>query len=338
MATRRDTWGRREFLGGMAGTVGLLSLARRAGAEPPPETTTIRLVWDPEYPTICYAPQFVAGELLRGEGFTDVRYVKTIDGSEPKTMAADQVDLSGIFAGDVILAIEARQPVVVLGGLHLGCLELFGTDRVRNLRDLRGKTIAVTEVGVGEHTFLAAMLAYVGLDPRKDVRWAVHGPEESMPLLAEGKIDAFMTYPPFTQEARAKKVGHVVVNTVADRPWSQYFCCMLTARRDFARRNPVATKRAMRAFSKAYQICTLEPERTARFLVEKGYTTRYDYALQALKEIVYTKWREYDPENTLNFYALRMREAGLIKSTPKKIIADGADWRFLNELKRELKG
>jgi NitT/TauT family transport system substrate-binding protein len=147
-----------------------------------------------------------------------------------------------------------------------------------------------------------------------------------------------MTYPPFTQEARAKKIGHVVVNTVTDRPWSQYFCCLPTARRDFVRRNPVATKRAMRAFVKAYQICALEPERTARFLVEKGYASRYDYALQTLKEVVYTKWREYDPENTLNFYALRMREAGLIKSTPKKIIADGTNWRFLNELKKELKG
>jgi NitT/TauT family transport system substrate-binding protein len=147
-----------------------------------------------------------------------------------------------------------------------------------------------------------------------------------------------MAYPPFGQQARAQKIGHVVVNTVVDRPWSQYFCCLPAARRDFVRRNPVATKRAMRAFVKAYQICASEPERAARFLVDKGYATHYDYALQALKEMVYTKWREYDPENTLNFYALRMREAGLIKSTPKKIIADGTDWRFLNELKKELKG
>ena len=36
-------------------------------------------------------------------------------------------------------------------------------------------------------------------------------------------------------------------------------------------------------------------------------------------------------------YALRMRDVGLIKSTPQKIIADGTDWRFLDELKRELK-
>jgi NitT/TauT family transport system substrate-binding protein len=58
--------------------------------------------------------------------------------------------------------------------------------------------------------------------------------------------------------------------------------------------------------------------------------------LQTLKDNPY-KWREYDPEDTVRFYALRLQEVGLIKSSPQKIIADGSDWRFLNELKRELK-
>lgn len=66
-------------------------------------------------------------------------------------------------------------------------------------------------------------------------------------------------------------------------------------------------------------------------------TASYDYTLQMLNEVPYNKWREYDPEDTIRFYSLRLREAGMIKSTPNKIIADAADWRFLNELKRELK-
>ncbi len=36
-----------------------------------------------------------------------------------------------------------------------------------------------------------------------------------------------MGFPPDPQELRAKKIGHVVVNSNVDRPWSQYFCCML---------------------------------------------------------------------------------------------------------------
>jgi NitT/TauT family transport system substrate-binding protein len=63
----------------------------------------------------------------------------------------------------------------------------------------------------------------------------------------------------------------------------------------------------------------------------------FDYAAEALSELPYDKWREYNPEDTLRFYALQMRDAGFIKSTPQRIIADGTDWRFLDELKRELK-
>jgi hypothetical protein len=51
----------------------------------------------------------------------------------------------------------------------------------------------------------------------------------------------------------------------------------------------------------------------------------------------YDTWRQYDPEDSLRFYALRMQETGLIKGNPQTIIAEGTDWRFLNELKRELK-
>jgi len=75
----------------------------------------------------------------------------------------------------------------------------------------------------------------------------------------------------------------------------------------------------------------------AQQLVERGFTDRYDYTVQALREIPYDKWREYDAEDTVRFYSLRLHEMGMIKSSPQKIIADGTDWRFLNELKRELK-
>ena len=122
-----------------------------------------------------------------------------------------------------------------------------------------------------------------------------------------------------------------------DRPWSQYFCCMLAGNREFVARYPAATKRVVRAFLKAADLCANEPERAARQLVEGGFTERYEYALQTLNENPYGQWREYDAEDSVRFYALRLHELGMIKSNAKRIIANGTDWRFLNELKRELK-
>ena len=71
--------------------------------------------------------------------------------------------------------------------------------------------------------------------------------------------------------------------------------------------------------------------------MDKGYTKNYDYALEAMRNILYNRWREYDPEDTLRFYALRLHDAGMIKTSPDDIIKQGADWHFLNEIKAELK-
>jgi NitT/TauT family transport system substrate-binding protein len=82
----------------------------------------------------------------------------------------------------------------------------------------------------------------------------------------------------------------------------------------------------------------LESERAARSLAAKGLVKNYDYALQTMQDVPYNRWREYDPEDTVRFYALRLHEAGMIKGSPQKLITQGTDWRFFNELRKELKG
>jgi NitT/TauT family transport system substrate-binding protein len=336
--SRHVSWSRREFLGtaALAGTGVLLGLQSTSrAAEPPPETTKLRLI---HVPTVCFAPQYVAEELLRSEGFSDIQYIKAPLGiGTGKVLASGEADLSMWFNASVIMRIDAGDPVVYLAGVHIGCFELFGTNRVRSIRDLKGKTVAVASRGGPQEIFLASMMAHVGLHPKKDVNWVVHPLDETMQLLAQGKVDAFLGFPPQPQQIRAKKIGHVVVNSMMDRPWSQYFCCTLNGNREFVRKHPVATKRVIRAILKATDICGREPERIARFLIDKGFSDNYEYALQTLKDIPYGKWREYDPEDTVRFYALRLHEAGMIKSSPQKIMAQGTDWRFLRELKRELK-
>jgi NitT/TauT family transport system substrate-binding protein len=330
-------WSRREFLSkaALAGAGTVLGLRSESlAADPPPETTKLRIG---QSTSACQAPLYVAEELLRTEGFSDVTYVKQQGVGIYKSLASGEVDISVNFVPGFILEVDAGNPVVLLGGVHVGCLELFGTEKIHSLRDLKGKTVAVSAVGAPGHIFLAAMLTYVGLNPRQDVHWITQPFSDSVRLLSEGKIDAFMIAPTVTQELRAKKIGHVVVNNTIDRPWSQYFCCMVAANREFVRKNPVATKRAFRAVLKGDAMCALEPERSAKLIVDKGITTQYDYALQMMKELPYGKWREYDPEDTVRFYSLRLNEAGMVKSSPQKIIAQGTDWRFLRELKKELK-
>ena len=328
---------RRRFLGGvtLAGAAGLLGVHPRpvAGA-PSPETTTLRLA---RTTSICQAPQYVVEALFEAEGFTDVQFVGEAARAD-RTLVSGDAQMGMLFLGPFLLHLDEGAPLLILSGGHIGCLELFAHEPIRSIRDLKGRSVSLVALGDARHVFLATLMAYIGLDPRKDVTLVAHPPREALRLFEEKQVDAYVASPPTAQELRAKHIGHVVVNSSVDRPWSQYFCCVVAGHREFVRKHPVATKRALRAILKGADLCALEPEQAAQSLVNQGLTQHYDYALQAMKDVPYGRWREYDPEDTVRFYALRLHEVGMLKSTPQKLIAQGTDWRFLKELKKELKG
>ena len=153
-----------------------------------------------------------------------------------------------------------------------------------------------------------------------------------------GEIDAYLAFVAEFPELRGRKIGRSILNMAMDKPWSQYFCCLWVGNADFVREHPVATKRALRAILKATDLCRTEPEQAVRQMAERGFIKlRYESALQALNEIPWDTWREFDPEDSMRFYALWMHEFGKLDATPNRLIAEGTDWRFLDELKRELK-
>ena len=328
---------RRHFLAALsvAGAAGMLRTPALA-AEGPPETTSVRL--PDAAPGICIAPEYVVADLLRAEGFTKIdRVPLPQDLNVPDLIARGMLDFGLNFASAQVAGIDRSIAMKVLAGVHVGCFELFVHDAIRGVADLAGKKVGIQAVGSPEHLFLSVIIANVGIDPKSQIDWVTSGPVRPKQLFIDGKIDAFLGFPPEPQELRATGIGRVVVNSAIDRPWSQYFCCMLAGSTDYVEYHPIATKRVVRAILKAAELCASDPARAARMLVDGGFAPRYDYALQTLQEVPYDKWREYNAEDTMRFYALRLHEVGFVKSVPQKIIAEGTDWRFLDELKRELK-
>ncbi len=328
---------RRDFMIGASalGAAALLGIPGRAAAEPPPEIKKIRLV---KIPALCLAPEYLAEDLLRLEGFTSIDYVEIDRTIDYEMLTENLADMTALAPPYLMPTLDAGFPILGLAGIHGGCFELFAHENVRAVRDLKGKRVAVSAIGSLEYYFLASMVAYVGMDPRKDLDWLDAKSFEGMrQAFVERKVDAFFAFPPDAQELREKKIGRVIVNTAQDRPWEQYYCCMIAARSDFVHRYPVATKRAVRAILKAADICRSDPERAAKQLVARGFYPRYELALDVVKALSYNRWRTYDPEDSLRFYGLRLHEVGMIKTNPEKLIAHGTDWRFLNELKKELK-
>lgn len=209
-------------------------------------------------------------------------------------------------------------------------------ESIRSVRDLKGGKVGVPWAGEAQQVIVSIIVASVGLEPTKDINWVVHGPRDPAELLAKGEIDAFLTVPPWAQELHARDFGHVILNSTLDRPWSQYLCCVLIGNADFIRRNPIATKRVVRAMIRATDICADKPDWVARSLVDRSITPSYNSVRQGLYDVPYRNWREYDPEDAVQFWALRLRELGMIKASPDQIIATGTDWRFIKEVRKEL--
>jgi NitT/TauT family transport system substrate-binding protein len=329
---------RRSFLTGISaiGVAGLTCRYAALAQEKVPETTTVRLPrW--KNGAYCWAPLYIAGQLLRAEGFTveDVQGDQTLDNS--MWIADGQTDFDFNMPSMQILQIEAGAPIKIVTGIHTGCFEMIGSEGIRTVSDLRGKRIGVGVMNSHPHILATLMISYVGLDPKEDVEWIEGGETAPSQLFLNGEIDAFITGAPEPQILRQKKIGHTIISNALDRPWSHYFCCTLAASADYVERHPIATKHIMRAILKGANLCASDPAFAARQLVDTGYLPDYGLTLQILNELKYDAWREYDAEDSMRFYALRMQEVGLIKSSPQEIISKGTDWRFLNELKRELK-
>ncbi len=339
---------RRGFVASAA-AAGLLGSETAFANEGPPETTTVRLrledapqaaVGEIADSALCNAPLYVAQELLPAEGFTDVRYVPVRSGSAfTQAFERDEIDFAFMFAPGIVRRLDAGVPITALAGVHPGCFELFAHEHIRAVADLKGKQVGINEsLGSADHLFVAIMVAHVGLDPKKDINWITTDDVASpMELFVQSKIDAYLAFVPEPQELLTRKIGHVIVDMARDKPWLNYYCCMMVGNTEYVRKYPTATKRVVRAVLKANDICSKEPKRAAQRLVDGGFAKYYDYSLQVLRDISYAAWRELDPEDSLRFYALWLHELGELNSHPNKIIENGTDWRFLNEVKRELK-
>ena len=241
-------WSRRRFLATLsaAGVAGLKPGI--ALAEPPPETTTLNILFDPVFPVLCYGPQYVATEMLKLEGFTEINYVPYIEdlgALDARTLAAGNTDITTTWIPDLISTADDGGPVVALSGMHTGCTEIFAHEGIRSIRDLKGKKFALsTPAGSAEHGWLSLLFNYIGLDPDNDIEWVEVPYEEWGDQLSAGKVDAVMMWPPDAQVFRNSKIGHVILDTGTDKPWRDYFCCAIGGNKDFVAKNPVATKRA----------------------------------------------------------------------------------------------
>jgi NitT/TauT family transport system substrate-binding protein len=308
----------------------------KAKVEPPPEVTAIRL---PQSTPLCESAQFLAEKYLANEGFTDVKFVPYQAPTVPWMLVSSGEADFGVDNLSLLLRSDAGEPVTFLGGFHTGCGAWVANDSIKTAGDFKGRTIGVGGMDpLVNFDYLATQvyLGNAGLNPGRDVTFTLRpGPLAQLTQpFNEGKFDGFWAGVPVLFQARAAKLGHEVSNMMMDKPWSDNYCCGVGANRNFVQKNPVATKRALRALMMASDEAEHQPETAARYIVDKGYRPNYDDVIQSFKEMGHNRWREMDHEASARFWLRSFQSAGLLKGTPEKLLSDSVNLSFLNELKK----
>lgn len=197
---------RRRFLATTvsAGAAGLLRPSPVAADDERLETTSVRFF---KNAVICVVPQYAAEALLRAEGFTDVSYVEVQPADEvPKAIADGRVDFTMSFAVNHIQTIDRGAPITILGGVHIGCYELFAREGIGSITELKGKQVGLQ---TGSPALLRLMATQVGLDPDKDLRWVTDPKEKPLELFAQGCTRFCWLSDPTLRQWEANSYAHI---------------------------------------------------------------------------------------------------------------------------------
>jgi NitT/TauT family transport system substrate-binding protein len=167
---------RRDFIASASLVAAAAVLGARGSLadEGPPETTKIRLK---QSAAICFAPAYVVEPFLRAEGFTDIQHVDAGLGlPSGEVLARGDLDFDITFAGTVVHHLDLERPVTAVGGLHVGCYELFAREPIRTIGDLKGHRVGIQTVNGSDYFYISIMAKYVGLDPKEDQPEGQQGP------------------------------------------------------------------------------------------------------------------------------------------------------------------
>jgi NitT/TauT family transport system substrate-binding protein len=315
----------------------------KATALPPPETTVLRLGGIPT----CDCALWIFDDMLRDEGFTELKTVTT-----GGALLRGEADFGSVYANSLVTGVDAGFPLVTVAGEHVGCIELWAAPGISSIRDLRGKKYEVFDrtVTLGDrkaaglfYGLLLSILAHIGMDPAEMNLVDVPEDRDVTTDYLDAKAD--VVFLPVHQgplmRRNPKRRGAVILDSTNDKPWSQNYCCMLTANRDWAKANPVATKRATRAFLRAADVVAKDKKAAVQVAIDKGiYKANKALTPEILFETIEMlsyDWREVDPEETLRFFALRLRDVKLLKRSPQQILDEGADFAYFRQMRKELK-
>jgi NitT/TauT family transport system substrate-binding protein len=128
---------------------------------------------------------------------------------------------------------------VLLGHRNGSVLTVEAGDRINQVSDLAGKTIAIPSRFSTHFILLRRLLADNGLDP-DSVKYLDMAPPEMVQSLAGKQIDGYIVAEPFGGQAQIQQVGKVLI--LSKDIWPNHICCVLNVQESLIQAHPEAVQ------------------------------------------------------------------------------------------------
>lgn len=226
----------------------------------------IKLAWGQT--AVCQSPISVALK----QGFFE-KYgleVEPVNFSGPTDVLLQAI-ATGKADGGIGMALRWFKPleqgfdVSLAVGTHGGCMRLLTAQNssVKSIKDLAGKSVAVSDQASPIRNFFAVQLAKIGIDPDKEVNWIQYPSDLFGEALKKGEVQAIATDDP--QGWIIKKNDNLVeIDNNLNGEYANLTCCVLGLRGSLVRNDPELARSVTQAIVDAQQWTADHPEETAR--------------------------------------------------------------------------
>jgi NitT/TauT family transport system substrate-binding protein len=169
--------------------------------------------------------------------------------------------------------IEQGLNIRLTAGVHTGCIAAVTPpdSGIKEIADLKGKTIGVDAIGGGPQIALSAKLREVGIDPVNDVSWVAYPGPQLDEAINKGEIQAYMTWDPFPAQAHSEHNYHYLLNIGTDEPFKDKYCCFVGVSAKIAQDAPDKAARITRALLKAAEWVGQNPQEAAQISIDNKY-------------------------------------------------------------------
>ncbi len=191
----------------------------------------LKLAWNANAVCLAAAPVAIERGIFAKHGLPNVELINFSGSTDQmlEILATGKADAGLGMIHRWLKPLESGFDVKLVGSSHGGCVRLVGAEKagVTTLKDLRGKTIAVSDLNAPGKNFFAVLLKKNGIDPEKEVSWRQF-PSDMLGLAVEkGEAHAIADGDPNLALIQRRTPGLVDLATNLSDAYAAKTCCVV---------------------------------------------------------------------------------------------------------------